>query len=155
MLRRLYRVNEDRAGIKARSQSYLLCYTRERGKREEKEVLQHQTTSLCIHFVCHPRTIPHAPMYHPNIQRWSYTPSTQLLSIHPRHIIQRRNTSDHFLIITNYTTTFPQHPHAVPVSFNISAYPSHEILCTLQPITRNRDRDSIPLLGSRSSENYS
>jgi len=28
----------------------IVCYTRERVKREEKEILQHQTTSLCIQF---------------------------------------------------------------------------------------------------------
>jgi len=34
---------------------------------EEMEILQHYQRSLYIQFVCHPRTIPHAPMYHPNL----------------------------------------------------------------------------------------
>jgi len=54
-----YRGNRDRTGIKAGSKLCSLCYTRERVKREEQETLQHQTTSLYIHFVCHPRIIPH------------------------------------------------------------------------------------------------
>jgi hypothetical protein len=45
----------------------LLCYTRQRVKREEKEILQRPQHSLYIQFVCHPRTIPYAPMYHPNL----------------------------------------------------------------------------------------
>jgi len=115
--------NPDRTRIKAGSKLCLLCYTRERVKREEKEILQHQTTSLYIHCVCHPRIIPHAPIYHLNIQPWSYTPPTQLLSIQPHHIVRHCNTSNHMLIITSYTTTFAQHPHAVPTSLDVSTSP--------------------------------
>jgi len=75
----LYRGNQDKTRIGAGSKSYLLCYTRERVKREEMEIPQHLTTSLYIHFVWNPRTSPHAPMYHLNIPSWSSTPSTQLL----------------------------------------------------------------------------
>ena len=97
-------------------------YTRERVKREEKEILQHQATSLNIHFVCHPRIIPHAPLYHLNIQPWSYTPPSQLLSVQARHIIQRRNTSNHFLIITYYTATSLPYSHAIFASIHISSF---------------------------------
>jgi hypothetical protein len=45
----------------------LLCYTREPGKRDEKDILQRKQHSLYIQFICHPGTIPHAPMYHPNL----------------------------------------------------------------------------------------
>jgi len=77
MLRSSYRGNQDKTRIRAGSKSYLLCYTREWVKREEKEILQHQTTSLYIHLICHPWIISDAPMYHPNILPWSYTSSTQ------------------------------------------------------------------------------
>jgi rRNA maturation protein Rpf1 len=39
------------------------CYTRERIKNEEKEILQRHTTSLYIKFVRHFRTVFHASMY--------------------------------------------------------------------------------------------
>jgi len=45
----------------------IACYTRERVKREEKKILQHSQHSLYIQFICHPRTILHAPMYHSNL----------------------------------------------------------------------------------------
>jgi len=67
MLRNSYRGNQDKTRVRAVSKSYLLCYTRERVRGDEKEILQHLTTSLYIHFVCHAQTIPYAPMYHLNI----------------------------------------------------------------------------------------
>jgi len=73
-----------------------LCDTREWVKREEKEILQHQTTSLYIQFVCHPRTVSRALMYHSNPFPWSYTPPIWLLSTQPRHLVQCRNISNHF-----------------------------------------------------------
>jgi len=118
-----YRRNQDKTKDQAWSKSYMLCYTRERVKREEKEILQHQTTSRYIHFIRHPRIIPHAPMYHPNIQPWSYTPPAQLLSTQPRHNIRCRNTSNHFLIITNNTATISCHSFTVPASTHVSVSP--------------------------------
>jgi len=44
------------------SMSYLLCYTREQVKSEEKKILQLQTTSVYKQFICHPQIIPHGPM---------------------------------------------------------------------------------------------
>jgi len=49
-----YQESRDKTTVRAGSKSCLLCYTRERVNREEKETLQHKTTSLGIHFVCHP-----------------------------------------------------------------------------------------------------
>jgi hypothetical protein len=44
----------------------IACYTRERVKREEKEILQRQTASLYIQFVRYLRIILRASMYQPN-----------------------------------------------------------------------------------------
>jgi len=118
-----YGERQDKTRIRAGSKSCLLCFTRDRVKREEKEILQQQTTSLYIHIICHPRFILRAPMYHPNIQPWSYMPPTQLLSIQPRHIIQRSNTSTYFLVETNYTATFLPHPRAIPTSLDVFIFP--------------------------------
>jgi len=86
------------------------------------------TTSLYIHCVYHPQIICHASIYHPSILPWSHTPPRQLLSIQPHHNIQCRNTSNHFLIITNYTATIFWHSHALSTSTNISIFPSHLFL---------------------------
>jgi len=45
------------------------------------------------------------------------------LLIQPCHITRRRNTSNHFLIISNYTATTSQPSHAISVPINISALP--------------------------------
>jgi len=143
--------------------SCLLCYTRERVKREEKEILQHQTASLYKHFVGHPRSIPHAPMYHPNIQLWSYTsPPPRLISTQPCHIVPHCNTSNHFLIVTNYTATPSQHPHAIALVSqrlrrSVTLIPSIRLiplLSTHQSITCNLSRDSWFLnIDSRATRN--
>ena len=98
-----YQGTQDKTRVRAGSKSYLLCYTRERVDKVGKEILQHQTTSLYIHFICRHQIIPHAPMYSPNIFPSSYTPLTQLLIKPPPRIIRHRNTSGHFLIIPNHT----------------------------------------------------
>jgi len=79
MLPNSYLGNQDKTRVSAVSMSYWLCYTREWVKREEKEIFQHLTTSHGIYLICHPRTIPYAPMYHLNVSSWSYTPPTQCL----------------------------------------------------------------------------
>jgi hypothetical protein len=43
----------------------IVCYTRERVKREEKEILQRQTASLYIQFIRYLRIILHASRYEP------------------------------------------------------------------------------------------
>ena len=49
-------------------------------------------------------------MYHLNLIPWSYTLPHNSLSIQQHHLTRHRNTSDHFLIITDYTTTFSLQP---------------------------------------------
>jgi len=49
-------------------------------------------------------------------------PQHQSLSVQPHHITRHRNTSDHFLIITNYPATIPLHLPTSPPSR--SAIPS-------------------------------
>ena len=103
----------------------LLGYTRERVKREEKEILQHQTTSLYIQFVHHSRVIPHASMYQPNNPLMILHTRKLFLSVQPRHIVRRRNTSSHILIsslsfLIN-STPFPV-PH-VPLEPSSALFP--------------------------------
>ena len=108
-----YHADQDKTRVRAVSKSYLLCYTREWVKREEKEILQHQSTSLYIHFICHPQIIPHAPLYHPNILSWSYTPSTQLLITitTPHHPTSQYLTllPYHNKLYCHHLTIFPRH----------------------------------------------
>jgi len=66
-----YEHADIKVGIKEMSQdnsgSYindvcLHCYTRDWVKREEMKILQCQTTTVYMQFVCHPLTISHASM---------------------------------------------------------------------------------------------
>jgi hypothetical protein len=95
----------------------IACYTREQVKREEKEILGHQQPLFIYIFVCHPRTIIHASIYHLNLYPWSYAPSTIPVSIQPRHNIRRRNTSYHVLILSQsfLITSTPLPVHYVPL----------------------------------------
>jgi len=79
----------------------LLCYTRERVKREEKEILQHQTTSLYIQSVRYLRIILHASMYQPNNRLMILHTWKLFLSVQPRHIVRPRNTSSYVLIVSH------------------------------------------------------
>jgi len=142
--------NQDKSLIRTVSKSYLLCYTRERAKREEKAILQHQTTSRYIHFVCHPWIIPHASMYHLNILPWFHTPPTQLLinTATPPHPTSQhlRPLPHHNKLYSHHLTTLPHHlrfyqhlDHAVTLI--PSEYPIL-FLSTIQSITRNPSHDS-------------
>ena len=123
MLRNSHRGNQDKPRFRAVSKSYLLCYTREYVKREEKEILQHLTTSLYIHFICHPRTVSYALMYHPTISSWSYTPPTQLLI---NGTTPHRPTSQHLRPLPYLNKFYCNNltcPHAIPVSISITSCP--------------------------------
>jgi len=83
--------------------------------------------------ICRPRIIIHASMYHRNPSPWSYTPPHNCLTTKQRHIIQCPNTSEHFLIATNHTTTTTPHfrtfPPLLPTSppcCNTSSFHTHE-----------------------------
>jgi len=151
MLRSSYWRGQDMTRVRAGSKSCLLCYTRERVKREEKEILQHETTSLYIHFVCHPRIIPHAPMYHVNIQSWSYTPPTITLisTITPHHPMSQhlRPLPYRSKVYRHHPTIFPHGPCIYP-HLRLSVTLTHSIalillLSTLQRITRNSNRNNM------------
>ena len=153
VIRSSYRESQEKTTVRVVSESYLLCYTRERVQRKEKEILQHPTTPLYIHFVCHPRIIPHAPMNHPNIFPWSYTLPTQHLittttphrpmSQHLKPLPYHKRSFCHHLTTFSHHSHVYQHPH-----FSITLIPSiHPILylSILQSITRYPSLDSIPL----------
>jgi hypothetical protein len=74
------------------------CYTRERVKKEEKEILQHQTSFLYTQVVPYPRIILHASMYQPNNCSMILHTGKLFLSGQPRHNIRRRSTSFYILI---------------------------------------------------------
>jgi len=128
----------------------LLCVTRERGKREEKEILQCQTTSLVIHCVCHRWPICRTLMYHLNPYSWSYTPLTKLHSIQLRYSVWRRNTWDHFLILpTDSTSTdniFKPYPHLQTFPPLWTSLPISKINCNVCTITCNLTPWQYPLL---------
>ena len=146
--------NQDKTRIRAVAKSYLLCYTRERVKREEKKIIQHHTTSLYIHFVYQTGIIPQAPMYHPNILSCSYTPPTPLLinNTTPPH-----PTSQHLRPLPYHIILHRHHVRIYQrLCLSITQIPSIHLIIfvgTTQPMTCNPSLDSIPLLGSRSSEN--
>jgi len=118
---RVLEVGSETSTINQESELYQsvnwLGYTRKRVTRQEKEILQHLTTSLYVQFVRLPRIILHASMYHLNLSPWTYTPPHDSLSTNPHHVIQHPNTSDHFVITSNYTaSTTPHFPHFPPPS---------------------------------------
>jgi len=157
----LYWENQGKTQVCAVSRSCLLCYRREWVKSEEKEILQLWTTSLNIHFICHPRIISHAPMYHLNILPWSYTPPSQLLinNTTPYHPMSRylRPCPHHHKSYRHHLTTSSCHLHIYQrLHSSVTQIPSiHTIqfLSTPQSITHNPNHDSIPLLVSRFSKN--
>jgi len=115
----------------------LLCNTREQVNRDEKDILQHQTTSLYIQFALLHRIVPHASIYHSNPSPWSYPPPHNSLSTKRHHIIWCRNTSDHFLIMTNYTATTTPDFRTFPLRLPISL-PFHNpwSFCSFEPIPK-------------------
>jgi len=78
----------------------IACYTRERVKREEKETIHHQLSSLYIRSVRYSRIILHASMYQPNNPPMILHTEKLFLSVQPRHNIRRRNTSSYILILS-------------------------------------------------------
>jgi len=109
----------------------LLCYTRERVKREEREILQSTTTSLYIQLMNRHRTIPHVSMYHPDIQPWSYTTPILFLikKSTPHHPL-----SQHLKPCPYHNTLY--HPHYTPISAspNISVFRWHHFLTEPIPL---------------------
>jgi len=122
----------------------LLCYTRERVKREVKEILHCQTTSCYVQFICLPRIIRHVSIYHLNPSPWSYTPPNISLSTKPRHISRRRNTSDHLLIATNSTSTTTPISRTLPPRLSTSL-PLHNTSSfrTREPIPKYQSNLSL------------
>jgi len=120
--------------IKSRQESklfyscYLLCYTWEWVKSKEKEILQREQHSLYMQFVCHSRTVPHAPMYHPNLIPWSYTPPRYLIisTTTPHH-----PTSQHLRPLLYHTKLYCHHLPASSTSPNVSAFPLHNFFHTI------------------------
>jgi len=134
MFRNSCRGNQDKTRVRAVSKSYLLCYTREWVKREEKEISQHLTTFHYIYIVCHPRTIPYAPMFHLNVFSWSYSPTTKLVI---NRTTPHRPMSQHFRprphlnnLYCHPLTMSPRHSRVYQhLRFSISLIPSaHSIL---------------------------
>jgi hypothetical protein len=105
-----------------------LCYTREQVKIEDNEIVQPQTMSLYKHLLYHPRIIPHASMYHPNLSPCSYATPLQLQSIQPCHIAQHRNTFPPILMVLNLTATLSPGPRAITASLNVSVSLLHKFL---------------------------
>jgi len=143
MLRSSYRGGQDNNNVSAGSNSCWLCNTRERLKREEKEIFQHVTTSLYIHFIWHPQTIPHAPMYHLNISSWCYWPQTQLLiNTTTPHCPMSQHLTPlpyHNKLYRDHLTTPSRHSHiSQHLRLSVTLIPCiHQILfrSTLQSIT--------------------
>jgi hypothetical protein len=97
--RKYYRGDINKIRVKLFQSFNLLCYTTKGEKSEENETIQCQQHCQYIHFVWHPRIIPHSPMYHPNLIRWSYTPPAQLLI----------NTTTLYHLTSQQLTPLPYH----------------------------------------------
>ena len=107
--------NQNKTSVDAVFQSHLLvCYTRAQVKREQMEILQHQPTSLYIHFICHHRIIPYALMYNQTLPPRSYIPLTELFSniTTPYHLTYQHHRRQlyHNVICHQHCTSFSYLP---------------------------------------------
>jgi hypothetical protein len=107
------------------------CETREQVKREEKKILQHQTTSVYTHFVRYLRTISHAPMYRPNNLLMILHTGKLCLSVQSHHFLQCRNTSSYVLIVLSSSQTTLTPPTRTSLNERLP-FPTilHSSLCT-------------------------
>ena len=153
-----YRVEQDKTTVRGVWKSSLHDYMSEWVKRKENEILQHQTSSLYIHFIYHPWIIPHVPIYHTNILHGSYTRPTQLLinnttPYHPTSQHLKTFPYQNISYCRHNTTSPAPHPHlsqSLPFC-NIDFLILFSSIS--QSITHNLTSDRIPRLSWRSLKN--
>lgn len=123
---RIGSINPDEVAKLFQSRNFP-CFIREWVKREEKIILQHQTTFHWKQHICQLEIIPYAPMDHPNIPTWSYT---------PRNITLNNTTMSPHLISQHLRphpphTQLYRHHHA---AFHLHLYFYQSLHFSLQPI---------------------
>ena len=94
----------------------LHCYTRERGKREQRKSSKANNT---LFIYSSSATLEPFPMLRCTIRISSHDLTHHQLDsfpIRPRHIIRGCNTPISFVILINYTATIPPLPPCLPMS---------------------------------------
>jgi len=117
----MYWEKQNKTSADAGHSCLLLCYTRECVKREEKDILQHQTTSVCMPFCCHPWTISDVLMYRPNLHHSSYIASKSWLMI--LHTLTKTSDQYNHTISSDVPT-----PQPTSLTFQVYMPPLHNIL---------------------------
>ena len=150
--------DKDRECFQSRT---IACYTRERVKREEKEILQHQTASLCIQLVRYPRIIPHVSIYQPNNALMILHTWKLFLPVQLRHNIRRRNTSSYVLIpsLSSYIIPTPSPIVSVPLEpsslLSFKEWPSFPWFLHTSSRTLTNVTYHISIPSSRNRNNHS